>query len=100
METQQVRQNYIIISLTANLATTGGSTFGQSTGSSLFGGNNQPANTSGSLFGQPQTQPAGGSLFGNNNAGATGSSLFGSNQPQQQQNAFTFGGGAAVRKFE
>ncbi|KAF1762420.1 hypothetical protein GCK72_010682 [Caenorhabditis remanei] len=77
-------------------ATTGGSTFGQSTGSSLFGGNNQPANTSGSLFGQPQTQPSGGSLFGNNNAGSTGTSLFGSNQPPQQQNAFTFGGGAAT----
>ncbi|CAP28760.2 Protein CBR-NPP-10 [Caenorhabditis briggsae] len=74
---------------------TGGSTFGQTTGSSLFG-NQQQQGASTSLFGQPQQQqPAGGSLFGNSNT-TTGSGLFGQNTQQQQASGFNFGGNNTV----
>uniref|UniRef100_A0A1I7TES5 Nuclear pore complex protein Nup98-Nup96 n=1 Tax=Caenorhabditis tropicalis TaxID=1561998 RepID=A0A1I7TES5_9PELO len=76
-----------------NTATTaGGSTFGQSTGSSLFGSTQQQ---SGSLFGQTQQPQQTGSLFGGNTA-TTGNSLFGQNSQPQQSTGFTFGGGSTT----
>lgn len=82
--------------LTLNLATTGASTFGQTTGSSLFGNQQPQTNTGGSLFGNTQNQNQSGSLFGN--TGTTGTGLFGQaqQQPQQQSSGFSFGGAPAV----